>query len=472
MDDVRTRALVGECISRAHVEAAREATLAQIDEAIAACDYERAATLALGRVRGGHDVPAPVIARILPGIELPAITFALLAICKDRAALLEIIERRRFAQTKDTAELEAIVLYAAWRAGAAVPRVIPELRRLSARSMSAEGYALLATIAATLDDPHATAATKPIAPFAKEHAKQVAADDKALTATIDQVLAELPPEVETARAAGFTVRAGKQVGRNDPCPCGSGLKYKKCCADKQVTPSPVAGLSWEEFLQSERVTSDHVLELPLRDLVRLDAGKLGPEALSTLLSRLVVAREWAHAERVVAAAATHEGPLQHDLRDHLVLALLEGGELERARGHIAQLPESFTKLYELELAIADGPAMAWDTLVRTAGEVVASTDRVPSIELAYSLLRAAPALGIVAACACIGALLVDDPDLLLEAVEDALDRLGIAPTDPAWDVLDALTDKSKHEKADAEAQLKAALGESSARVDQLERMVA
>jgi preprotein translocase subunit SecA len=24
------------------------------------------------------------------------------------------------------------------------------------------------------------------------------------------------------------VRAGAKVGRNDPCPCGSGKKYKKC----------------------------------------------------------------------------------------------------------------------------------------------------------------------------------------------------------------------------------------------------
>lgn len=24
------------------------------------------------------------------------------------------------------------------------------------------------------------------------------------------------------------VREGKKVGRNDPCPCGSGKKYKKC----------------------------------------------------------------------------------------------------------------------------------------------------------------------------------------------------------------------------------------------------
>jgi hypothetical protein len=25
------------------------------------------------------------------------------------------------------------------------------------------------------------------------------------------------------------VRAGSKLGRNDPCPCGSGKKYKKCC---------------------------------------------------------------------------------------------------------------------------------------------------------------------------------------------------------------------------------------------------
>lgn len=22
---------------------------------------------------------------------------------------------------------------------------------------------------------------------------------------------------------------GEKIGRNDPCPCGSGKKYKKCC---------------------------------------------------------------------------------------------------------------------------------------------------------------------------------------------------------------------------------------------------
>ena len=31
------------------------------------------------------------------------------------------------------------------------------------------------------------------------------------------------------RAAGTVVREGEKTGRNDPCPCGSGKKFKKCC---------------------------------------------------------------------------------------------------------------------------------------------------------------------------------------------------------------------------------------------------
>ena len=31
-------------------------------------------------------------------------------------------------------------------------------------------------------------------------------------------------------SAKTVVRAGPKVGRNEPCPCGSGKKYKHCCA--------------------------------------------------------------------------------------------------------------------------------------------------------------------------------------------------------------------------------------------------
>jgi uncharacterized protein YecA (UPF0149 family) len=29
--------------------------------------------------------------------------------------------------------------------------------------------------------------------------------------------------------ASLTVRESRNVGRNDPCPCGSKVKFKKCC---------------------------------------------------------------------------------------------------------------------------------------------------------------------------------------------------------------------------------------------------
>jgi preprotein translocase subunit SecA len=32
-----------------------------------------------------------------------------------------------------------------------------------------------------------------------------------------------------AKAKAKPVRTGPKVGRNDPCPCGSGKKYKQCC---------------------------------------------------------------------------------------------------------------------------------------------------------------------------------------------------------------------------------------------------
>jgi preprotein translocase subunit SecA len=40
---------------------------------------------------------------------------------------------------------------------------------------------------------------------------------------------------ETESGKGVTFRRdGKKIGRNDPCPCGSGKKYKKCCLPKET----------------------------------------------------------------------------------------------------------------------------------------------------------------------------------------------------------------------------------------------
>ncbi len=49
----------------------------------------------------------------------------------------------------------------------------------------------------------------------------------------DEILtAEKKKEIKKAYNATKTVIKEKKVGRNDPCPCGSGRKYKQCCLNK------------------------------------------------------------------------------------------------------------------------------------------------------------------------------------------------------------------------------------------------
>ncbi|MHC5008486.1 MAG: sulfotransferase [Planctomycetota bacterium] len=54
------------------------------------------------------------------------------------------------------------------------------------------------------------------------------------------------------------VNAGGEIGRNDPCPCGSGKKYKKCCMGKatprQQAAAPPPAQDYREMLQ---VAADH-----------------------------------------------------------------------------------------------------------------------------------------------------------------------------------------------------------------------
>jgi preprotein translocase subunit SecA len=51
----------------------------------------------------------------------------------------------------------------------------------------------------------------------EEHRKQLPTEEEP----------KLPPPVEPIH------KDRKDIGRNDPCPCGSGKKYKQCCLKKE-----------------------------------------------------------------------------------------------------------------------------------------------------------------------------------------------------------------------------------------------
>ncbi len=48
-----------------------------------------------------------------------------------------------------------------------------------------------------------------------------------------KAMAEAAQASEKSEAPKPFVRAAAKVGRNDPCPCGSGKKFKKCCGAGQ-----------------------------------------------------------------------------------------------------------------------------------------------------------------------------------------------------------------------------------------------
>jgi len=52
--------------------------------------------------------------------------------------------------------------------------------------------------------------------------------EHAVAPSLDEYEGSLLAEQETETTEQSFVQEGHKVGRNDPCPCGSGKKYKQC----------------------------------------------------------------------------------------------------------------------------------------------------------------------------------------------------------------------------------------------------
>lgn len=66
---------------------------------------------------------------------------------------------------------------------------------------------------------------------AAEIARRSGMDETRLLRLRDELISEASQQRAEAAPRGKT---GKRVGRNDPCPCGSGKKYKHCCMDADL----------------------------------------------------------------------------------------------------------------------------------------------------------------------------------------------------------------------------------------------
>ena len=65
--------------------------------------------------------------------------------------------------------------------------------------------------------------------FRKEKEEFIHEEYSALGPAVPQPDTAIPPSTPSSLPQGTYKRKVPKVGRNDPCPCGSGKKYKKCC---------------------------------------------------------------------------------------------------------------------------------------------------------------------------------------------------------------------------------------------------
>ena len=359
------------------------------------------------------------------------------------SACLAAVERGRCGW-----EREALLLFlSAWwckRNGVDLPKgVVREARLLCRKRLPPIAFLTLAVAAREIDDEALTTLVQNVAlPPPPDELVDEFRDTVVgkVEGPVADTLAELPQPVELS---GYTVRrAVAKVGRNDPCPCGSGRKYKRCCAEadrrRLRDSSDVEGLTRAELRQNlaEYLTLERLQTLRSHELVSLDPVRV-PEVLRPVyINRLLTYQEH---DAVLRFFETVGVP--PELEDHLHDALLYAVDARR--------PEIVKRLLEIA-----GDRVAEDE-VPVAARLWQLTDAMPgldlleaearrcldegTLDLALGLLSSdVPALGILVSR---GSLLLTDGferRILLESLLETRDRLDVAPTDPIEGVVDEL----------------------------------
>jgi hypothetical protein len=228
-------------------------------------------------------------------------------------------------------------------------------------------------------------------------------------------------------------RAVQRVGRNEPCPCGSGKKYKRCCAAKDEErlrdSSDVAGvtraelrLHLEDHLDLERVHSLHAHEL-----ARLDPKRVDPQFHGIVLNRLIAFEEWRALLDFFEAvgAGRYEGHVCD-----AASAALRAGRPDTARAFVKMVAlsaEDWLGFYERLLSTGLEKSPALDILEAEARRTIDGS----AVDVACDLFHSPwPGLGILVARGVAPLAEPWDRETLLEELGLARDRLDLKAQDP------------------------------------------
>lgn len=423
-------------------ELARAAPPAQLVEALEraldGAKLQGATGLALAIGVTGARIPAALALRLVPDLETIELLPAIAALIEgDRvAALVDLAAGDRLSW-----EREALVLYFAVRlldGAEPPPRLVARLRTLLREPLSDEAAMLAAMTAAVLNDPSVNAVAGPLTALgALGRAKRL---DVSLWQSFTAPVLDALPEREARLVTGYTVvRTEPKVSRNDPCPCGSGRKYKKCCAGKEQA-APARRSVVEQFRElgprAPRAQQQLFERMRAGDLEQLDPAELTALQLIDAARKLALHHRWDAAERFVDALATRQDAAADDVqgaRIDLFESAIEAGQVDLAERQLAGLTsdERDRMVIDARLALARNAPDALERL-ETALRVGHLDEPGILVICAFALLRHAPALGILAARGAMSADHLLDADSLLTGIGRARDVLGLPAAEP-WE---------------------------------------
>jgi hypothetical protein len=363
------------------------------------------------------------------------------------------------------------------------PELFSRARLLARRSsgMHSTGKAALYGIAEITRDPALAAILK----INLEEKRDKAAK---LTRTLKEACGKSPLElvVDTPHrqlGQGAPVRrAVARIGRNEPCPCQSGRKYKNCCmaadAERLNDSSHIAGKSQAELRAEPEpyLTLDRLQRSMPCDYVRFDPLKVPPALREDLFVGF-----FAHSlfDRAIECLEILGFPEDLDqISGDITFFAMLAGRTDVIRKLLAVHPRA-AKLQEelsfgVKLALHDddlGRYLAF--LEEGALKALRSDDEGDLHEIAFGILSSKlPALGILVARALIPAVNDESAQNLLEHIAIARDKLGLSVDEPAGDLFEQrLLAKTRVEDAE-DSKENRALTEARERLDAKAREVA
>jgi hypothetical protein len=281
------------------------------------------------------------------------------------------------------------------------------------------------------------------------------------------------PVLDTTLGGGATLkRAIPKAGRNDPCPCGSGRKFKQCCEGKISTGDQyqVEGVTVSEATAHPELllTPRRIMELRSYELHALNPKLLMPGLAGEVAIRLARFREISRAIEVLKLI----GPDQLSINrlDEIAFEFFMAREIEALRWLVDWAPDSVNLSFDMEILLAT-PAERMQLLqLRARDAFDAERSGNPSAstifcDLGHAALIADPALGLLIARGVLPVCGWVNQPILIEDIEDARDVLGLDDNEPGYEIIDA-TDQASLDEARHAIDLEKARAETTSRVSQ------